>query len=256
MASSNVLIEVCVDSVASAVAATDAGAGRLELCAGLAEGGLTPSAGLVAACRDQVAIPLYPIIRPRGGDFVYSDAELDVMERDIATMKQLGADGVVLGLLEPDGSVDLVRTRAMVAAARPLDVTFHRAFDQTRDPEAALEAVIAAGADRILTSGHAASASDGIPLLAKLVQRAAGRLAVLAGGGITEENVGRIVAASGVREVHVRGASVIAGAARYRNPAITFLKPALADESVRTVADRDRIRLIVSRARDSRPNQP
>lgn len=248
MTHTSVLVEACVDSVESAVAAEEGGAGRIELCTGLAEGGLTPSAGLVAACRERVTIPVYVIIRPRGGDFVYSDAELEVMHRDLAAARQMGADGVVLGVLEPEGTVDVTQTRALVEAARPLDVTFHRAFDQTRDPDAALEAVIATGADRVLTSGHAPSASEGVAVLAKLVKRAAGRLAVLAGGGITEENVGRIVLESGVREVHVRGATLVPSAAHYRNPAITFLKPALADESVRVVADRERIRLIVARA--------
>lgn len=242
------LVEACVDSVESAIAAQEGGAGRLELCAGLVEGGTTPSEGLIAVCRERITIPLFVIIRPRGGDFIYSEAELAVMRRDIVRAKQLGADGVVLGVLDRDGEVDTGGTRSLVELAQPMAATFHRAFDHTRDPDAALEAVIETGATRVLTSGHAETAVKGRAALARLVRQAERRLIVLAGGGITEDNVEQVVSASGVREVHVRGATQVPGVARYRNPAITFSKPELADEAVRTVADRDRIRRIVSRA--------
>jgi copper homeostasis protein len=199
------LVEACVDSVESAMAAARAGANRLELCANLAEDGTTPSAGAIAECRRRVSIPLYVMIRPRGGDFVYSDMDFEVMHRDIAHARQLGADGVVLGLLERNGRVDAVRTAALVRAARPLDVTFHRAIDAARDLTEALEALVMAGVDRVLTSGRARTARQGAPLIARLVQRAGDRIAVLAGGGIDAGHVRSLVRRTGVKEVHLRG---------------------------------------------------
>ena len=198
------LVEACVDSVESALAAERDGAGRLELCSDLVAGGTTPSAGTIAECRRRVSIPLYVMIRPRGGNFVYSELEFDVMHRDIAVARQLGADGVVLGLLEKGGTVDAVRTAALVRAARPLDVTFHRAIDVARDPEEALEALVVAGVDRVLTSGRAATARRGARVIASLVRRSAGRIVVLAGGGIEGAHVRSLVRTTGVSEIHLR----------------------------------------------------
>ena len=203
----SILVEACVDSVASALAAQRGGASRIELCDNLVEGGTTPSAGTIALCRDRLRIPIYVMIRPRGGDFCYSPVELDVMRRDIAAAHALGADGVVLGLLRPDGTVDRRRTRALIALARPLDVTFHRAIDVARDPIAALDDLLALGVDRVLTSGQARPALAGACVIAALVERAAGRLEVLAGGGVDETNAREVVARTGVREIHVRGTS-------------------------------------------------
>ncbi len=156
--SASVLVEACVDTVASALAAEAAGAARVELCAGLAEGGTTPSAGLMALACERLRIPVFVLIRPRGGDFLYSEAEMEVMRRDIRQAKTLGARGVVLGVLRPDGHVDEARTRVLVDEARPMAVTFHRAFDVTPDASAALEALVALGIDRVLTSGQARTA--------------------------------------------------------------------------------------------------
>lgn len=220
-----VLVEVSLDSVESSRAAEDGGAGRIELCAGLLEGGTTPSAGMIAACRKAVAIPLFVLIRPRSGDFLYDDAELAVMRRDIATARDLGADGIVTGALRPDGTVDADRTAALVDAARPLAVTFHRAFDFTRDASEALDAVTALGLDRVLTSGRAASAFDGIPALTELVGRAAGGPVIVAAGGITEDNVARIVQATGVREVHARIVARRDSAMAYRRANLSLAKP-------------------------------
>lgn len=241
-----VLVEVSVDSVESSRAAAEGGAGRIELCAGLLEGGTTPSAGMIASCRDAVAIPLFVLIRPRSGDFLYDDAELAVMRRDIATARDLGADGIVTGALRPDGTVDAERMMVVCEAAGPLAVTFHRAFDFTRDAGEALDAVTALGIDRVLTSGRAASAFDGIPTLTELVGRAAERAVIVAAGGITEDNVARIVLATGVREVHVRAAARRDSAMAYRRANLTLAKPPVGE-----YARLETERLAVERLRDA-----
>src|ERR1043166_2578727 len=199
-----VIVEACVDSVAGARAAVEGGARRLELCTGLLEGGLTPSPGLLETVRLHVSETIHVLIRPRGGDFLYDAEEMNVMLRDIGEAKQRGARGVVLGVLSADGRVDTNRTRMLIDAARPLEVTFHRAFDLTRDPAEALDALIALGVERVLTSGQAATAEAGIPEIARMAKQAAGRIAVLARGGINEGNAARIVRETGVREIHVR----------------------------------------------------
>jgi copper homeostasis protein len=199
-----VLVEACVDSVASSIAAERGGAQRLELCDALFDGGTTPSAGMIAACKEAVSIPVFVMIRPRGGGFVYSDAERDVMRRDIVVARELGADGIAIGGLQLDGTVDLALVRMMIEAANDLPVTFHRAFDLTPDLDAALETLADAGVQRILTSGGAATAAEGAATLARLVQRAGTRLTVMAGGGVREENVHTLLTVAGVREVHVR----------------------------------------------------
>jgi copper homeostasis protein len=216
------LLEVCVTSVESAVAAERGGAGRIELCSDLLEGGVTPSAGLIARVRARVRIGLQVLIRPRGGDFCYTDEELAVLEHDVRTARELGADGVVLGVLDPDGQVDGARSRRLVEAARPLGVTFHRAFDMARDLPAALEAVIAAGADRILTSGGERTAAQGAPTLAALVRAAAGRITIMAGGGVRAANVATLIAETGVAEVHAGLEEPEPSVMRYRNERLTM----------------------------------
>ncbi len=159
---------------------------------------------MIAACKAAVSIPVFVMIRPRGGGFVYSDKERDVMQRDVVVARELGADGVVIGGLRPDGTIDLPLVQFLVEAAHELPVTFHRAFDFTRDFESSLESLIDAGVQRVLTSGGAATAVDGVTALADLVRQAGSRLIVIAGGGIREENVRTVVEMSGVREVHAR----------------------------------------------------
>lgn len=195
-------IEICVDSVAGVRAARDAGAERVELCAALFEGGITPSHGSIVQARRVGGIVLNVMIRPRGGDFYIDDDEFAVMLADIAVAKAEGADGVVIGILTSDGRVDAQRSRILIEAASPLPVTFHRAFDMTADPFEALETLIAIGAARVLTSGQEATVLEGLPLIAALMQQAAGRITVMPGGGITSRNVGRIVSELAPEDIH------------------------------------------------------
>lgn len=238
-----------MDSVDSAEAAQGGGAERIELCAALAEGGTTPSVGLVSVCRNRVAIPLFVLIRPRTGDFLYSDAEVEVMRSDIALARDAGADGIVIGALRSDGTVDVERTRDLVEAARPLPVTFHRAFDFTRDANEAVAAVAQTGVTRVLTSGRAGTALDGIGTLTMLVRAAPRGLTIVAGGGITEDNVTRIVGATGVREVHVRAARRRDSAMAYRRADLSLARPPVG-EYARSITDRDRVAGIVATIAD------
>jgi copper homeostasis protein len=210
------LCEICLDSVAGVRAAKAAGARRVELCASLIEGGITPSRGMMRAARAVGGIAMNVIIRPRGGDFLFSDEEFAVMKSDIETAKAEGADGVVIGQLRADGSVDVERTRELMALARPMSVTFHRAFDMTPDPIAAIETLIGLGVDRILTSGQEASVLEGLPLIAELVRRAGDRIIIMPGGGITPRNVERIVAAARPKEMHFAALVLEQGGMRFR----------------------------------------
>jgi copper homeostasis protein len=212
-----ITFEVCVDSIESAVAAAEGGADRVELCSSLIEGGLTPSFGTLTVARRSVGIGIMAMIRPRGGDFCYSDTEFASMEEDLEEAKKAGADGLVLGLLNPDGTVDRERTGALIQRARPLPVTFHRAFDMTRDPFEALDTLIALGVERVLTSGQEATVVEGLELIAELVSRASGRIAVMPGGGITDRNVGRVIARTLAREIHFACSAPSDGRMRHRN---------------------------------------
>ena len=236
------LVEACVDSVESALAAERGGAGRLELCDALFDGGTTPSAGMIAACRERVSIPVFVIIRPRGGGFVYSDSELDVMRRDIVAARGLGVDGVVIGAMRPDGSVDEAQTRSLVDTAGGLPVTFHRAFDFAPDLHAALEALVAAGASRVLSSGGAPTAREGAGTLAALVRQAGARLTVMAGGGVREENVRDIIVTAGVREVHVRLTRLTRGGGPALREDVKVRKALPPDEASWEETDEARIR--------------
>ncbi|WP_205503865.1 copper homeostasis protein CutC [Rufibacter psychrotolerans] len=204
----SVLLEICVDSVQSAITAQEAGAQRVELCDNLVEGGTTPSAGMIRLCRQHLSIGLHVLIRPRRGDFLYSDLEFAVMREDIAVAKQLGADGVVLGVLLPDGTIDVNRTRELIELARPLNVTFHRAFDLTPDPFQALEDLLSVGVDRLLTSGQKATAPEGAELIAALQKKAGDNLVILPGGGINEQNLASLLQQTGVTEVHASAREV------------------------------------------------
>jgi copper homeostasis protein len=222
-------VEICVDSVESAVAAECGTADRVELCDNLLEGGTTPSAGCIKVTRDRIRIGLQVIIRPRGGDFLYSDSELTVMMEDIRIAKDLGADGVVFGCLTEQGEIDVKRNAELLELARPLSVTFHRAFDMCRDPRKALADLVELGVDRLLTSGQEASCLEGLELLAELETLSAGRIVVMPGGGITPRNVKRIVEGSGVKEVHLSARSTVQSQMKHRNPGVYMggaLRPA------------------------------
>ena len=239
----SVLVEACVDAIDAAIEAERGGAERLELCGELLQGGVTPSAGLVAAVWDKIDIPLFVLVRPRPGDFLYSDDELDVMRRDIEQLKTLAVDGVVIGTLTADGDVDVERMRELIALARPLSVTFHRAFDFVRDQDAALDALLELGVERVLTSGGAPTAVEGATRIAALAQRAGDRMIVMAGGSITAANVGQVVAATGVKEVHVRGAAPVQSAMKHRRE-VSLTKTGASDYE-RSVTRADEIRRVV-----------
>ncbi len=215
-------VEICIDSVEAAIAAERGGAQRVELCSDLLEGGITPGAGLIAAVRSHIAIGLFVMIRPRGGDFCYSDLEFEVMRNEIAHARDLGADGIVLGLLDQDACIDVLRTQQLVKLAGPLPVTFHRAIDMTPDPAAALEAVIATGARRILTSGAAHSALAGAGQIAQLVQLAKGRITIMPGGGITSENIAALVRQTRAAEFHASVRTPAPSPVRFRRKGIAM----------------------------------
>lgn len=195
-------IEIAVESVEAAVAAQAGGAHRIELCSALSEGGLTPSLGLLRSVRARVTLPIHVLIRPRSGDFLYSEPEMEIMLTDIQMAAQEGADGVVLGVLTPEGDVDVDRTGTLIRSARGMSSTFHRALDLARDPETALEDVIRCGANRVLTSGASHTAWDGRDLLRRLHQRAGERIAVMAGGGVRSANVAALARHTGIFEFH------------------------------------------------------
>lgn len=198
------LIEAAVETLESSLAAERAGADRIELCDNLDEGGTTPDGGLVAATVERIRLPVFVLIRPRAGDFVYSVNEFEVMIRDIELTRTMGIAGIVTGALDARGRVDVRRTRSLVKAAGGLPVTFHRAIDSAADLSVALDDVIEAGFSRVLTSGGAATAREGVDAIAALVLQARERVSIIAGGGIREHNVREVIARTGVREVHGR----------------------------------------------------
>jgi copper homeostasis protein len=200
----SVLVEAAVDTFAGALEAQAAGVHRIELCGPLHAGGTTPSAGLIARCSEKLLVSVHVLIRPRAGDFVYSDDEIQIMSKDIAVAKEFGVDGVVIGALTADGEVDAGRMSELITMASPMRVGFHRAFDTVRDQDEALELLVSLQVDHILTSGGAPTAMAGAERLRQLVERAGDRIGIIAGGSITRENVRALVDATGVRVVHGR----------------------------------------------------
>jgi copper homeostasis protein len=210
-------VEICVDSAAGAFAAERGGADRVELCDNLLEGGTTPSAGCIKVVRRGLKIGLQVIIRPRGGDFLYDDTEMEVMRQDIQMAKDLGADGVVIGCLTAEGDIDQARAAELIQLARPMNVTFHRAFDMCRDPAKGLEELVALGVNRVLTSGQESTCLEGLDLLTALQKQAAGRIIVMPGGGITLRNIQKIVSCAGVSEVHLSARTAVESRMHHRN---------------------------------------
>jgi copper homeostasis protein len=232
-------VEVSIDSLDSALTAQSAGADRVELCGNLLEGGTTPSAGLIVEVRRNVSLKLHVMIRPRGGDFCYSDGEFRIMERDIAAAKELGADAVVLGILDPDGAIDATRMAKLIEQARPLRVTCHRAIDMSRNLLQSLETLIGLGVDYVLTSGGEQTAIEGSAKIARLVRAAGDRIAVTAGSGIHERNVRRLIDETGLTEIHVGLSGAFPTPMKYRNTKICMGK----------VKGREFARFATSRAR-------
>lgn len=241
------ILEICADSVESSVNAEAGGAGRLELCGALEIGGITPGPGTICSVLANVSIPVFVMIRPRGGDFLYSDYEFEVMRRDIDYAREAGAAGVVLGLLRRNGSIDTDRTAWLTEYASPLEVTFHRAFDLAADPFVALEEVIAAGASRILTSGQQSSAIQGAELIAQLVERAGNRISVMPGAGINQSNIRQLINLTGAKEYHLTGRKVAESSMQFRRRGIPLGHPSLTnDEYLMRFADSDTIAAIKS----------
>jgi len=253
----SVTLEVCVDSIESALAAERGGADRIELCSALIDGGVTPSYGLIAAVRESVRIAVHVMIRPRGSDFCYSDDEFKIMQRDITVAKQLRADGVVIGLLDVDGQVDVARTRELVAFAAPLKVTFHRAFDMSSDPLKALHDLQGTGVHYILTSGGKQSAIDGMDTLRRIVRAAGDQIRIIAAAGILEDNVRQLIEQTGVREIHASAKCAVDSVMRFRNEGIS-MGALPGQEYHRFVAQQEKIQrlLLAASARELKSELP
>ncbi|QNG38175.1 copper homeostasis protein CutC [Geodermatophilaceae bacterium NBWT11] len=241
-------VEICVDDVEGALAAASVGADRVELCAALGEGGVTPSAGTLAALASRApALSVTVLVRPRGGDFVHSPVELEVVCADVAAARRtLPVVGVTVGPLSPGGWVDRAALDAVVAAAGSAPVTFHRAFDTLADQPAALEDLVAAGVARVLTSGGATTAREGTATLRALVEQAAGRIEVMAGGGVRADHVARLVADTGVPAVHLRAARTV------RSPGHRSATPVVYDTGTRTITSTDEVAAVVAALRGRR----
>ena len=242
-------IEICVEGIDGLVAAQNAGADRVELCASLLEGGLTPSLGTIKAALAIATIPFHVIIRPRGGDFLYSELEFDSMVEDIKAIRALGAAGVVIGCLTADGRIDEPRMKALVDAARPMAVTCHRAFDMTRDYAEAVEALIRAGVDRVLTSGQRDTAIEGADILKSTVAAADGRLVIMACGALDEANIAKVLSSTGVDELHFAALAVTKSPMRFRNEHVGMGGTALEREFEITVTDENAVRRTIAAAR-------
>lgn len=241
-------LEICAADMHSVHAAADGGANRVELCSGLAEGGMTPSAGFVAAALKVHSIRVHVLIRPRPGDFLYNEEEVDAMIADIKLMRSIGAHGVVIGALTPDGDVDVNVCAKLMAEAGEMSVTFHRAFDLVRSPKDALEQIMELGCDRILTSGCAASALQGAQTLADLQKQADDRLIILAGGGVSPDNAAEIMQKSGVHELHASARAPLASEMRHKHEGVS-MGSAGSDEYTRMTTNSDIVKQIAQAMR-------
>jgi copper homeostasis protein len=242
----NYKVEICTDSILSSVVARNAGADRIELCDNLLEGGTTPGYGTILHARKITGIVMNVLIRPRGGDFLYSSDEFWIMKKDIELCKKCGVDGVVSGILNSDGTIDVERSSELVRLARPMSFTFHRAFDMCIDPLQGLEDIILTGADRILTSGQQNSAAKGADLISSLVKLSAERIIIMPGGGISEENIASIAQTTRAAEFHMSARRKTDSSMIYRKPEVTMgSMPGYDEYSVR-IADEQKIKRIIT----------
>ncbi len=243
---SKYIIEICAAHIQSAIAAQEGGAKRVELCDNLYEGGTTPSYATIKLAMEKLDIGLNVMIRPRGSDFCYSDLEFEIMKEDIKVRKELGVDGVVFGILLPDGNVDIERTKILVELAKPMSITFHRAFDVTSDPFKALEDIIDLGIDRILTAGQKSTVSEGKYLIKQIIEEAGDRIIIMPGSGINENNIKEIRDFTGAKEFHLTGRKTVDSKMKYRKEGIYFGGLPQIPEYEMKFTDSDKIRKVVS----------
>jgi copper homeostasis protein len=230
------IIEIATTDFDSTAAAVKGGTDRIELCSALSEGGLTPSFGLIKMCRQKFSLPLFPIIRPRGGDFLYNDDEYRIMKNDVVLCKEIGCDGIVIGFLKKDGRIDKKRTAKIVERAYPMEVTFHRAFDRCVDPFEALEDIIDAGCQRILTSGQQPAAMEGAGLIKKLINDADNRIIIMPGSGLNRENIKTLAEQTGAEEFHAALRNEIISKMNFIHPSFNtsnYVHPGIIEEDVR-----------------------
>ncbi|MBN9222427.1 MAG: copper homeostasis protein CutC [Mesorhizobium sp.] len=243
------LIEICVEGIDGLLAAQAAGADRVELCASLVEGGITPSLGTVRAALDQASVPFHVMVRPRGGDFLYSEPEYRSMLADVHALRELGVPGVVFGCLTADGAIDEQRMGELTNAAGPLNVTCHRAFDMTRDPAEALEVLIRCKVGRVLTSGQRDTAVEGLPLLAELVRQAGDRIVILGCGGLDLGNIAEVRRRTGLAEMHFAALKDVPSGMRYRNPKVGMGGSDLDREYRNTLTDEELVAATIAAAK-------
>ena len=234
------IIEIATTDFVTTQSAVNGGADRIELCAALSEGGITPSHGMIKVCREKFDVELFPIIRPRSGDFLFSDEEFQIMMHDVLLCKQVGCDGVVIGLLNKDGVIDIKRTTKLIQAAYPLEVTFHRAFDRCREPFEALEQLIEVGCSRILTSGQQPAAPQGMELIAQLIKAANERIIIMPGSGVRKENIKELADKTGAVEFHSSLRGKQKSSMEFVHPAFaaseeSFTNPAIDVEEVKAL---------------------
>ncbi len=241
-------IEICTNSVTSCLQAQKGGAYRVELCAGIPEGGTTPSYGEIAVARELLDIKLNVIIRPRGGDFLYSDVELQTMLHDIGMAKKLGVDGVVIGCLTADGKIDMQKNKELIDATQGMSVTFHRAFDMCKNPFEALEQIISLGCDTILSSGQQPTAIEGVTLLSELIARADGRITIMPGSGVNESNIATIAQKTKATEFHFSAREPIDSKMQYRNPNLKMGGTLVSiDEYVQNITSAEKVKRTIDK---------
>jgi copper homeostasis protein len=234
------LIEIATTDFAGTEAAVNGGAARIELCSALSEGGLTPSFGLIKRCREKFSLPIFPIIRPRSGDFLYSDDEYSIMKNEVGLCKELGCDGIVIGFLKKDGSIDKKRITKIVEKAYPMEVTFHRAFDRCADAYQAMEEIIEAGCQRILTSGQQLTAIEGAELIKKLIVAADNRIIIMPGSGVKIENIKALADATAAEEFHASLRTTVKSKMDFLHPSFdsdNYEHPGILEEEVQALKE-------------------